>query len=95
LSWGALDVGVLLYEYVQLIIAFTAFVLAIKWKKTEFIGGLFFLLLYAFIDAVDIFIFTVTDQPMVDFSQFGFVLLAILSFTIAMRPQSELQQAKK
>jgi len=49
------DVGIVIYEYLKIIVAFAAVVLAIKWKKNEFLAGLFFLLLYTIFDAMDFF----------------------------------------
>lgn len=80
------DIGVLLFEYLRLIVAFAAVVLAIKWKRPEFLAGLFFLLLWSVLDAVYITFTVVLDRSIMDFSQFGFILLALISFIIGMRP---------
>ena len=58
--------------------------LAIKWKKTEFLAGLFFLLLYTILDAMNIFFADILQKPFVDASQFGFIMLALISFIIGM-----------
>jgi hypothetical protein len=83
---SAVDMGVFFYEYLQVLVAFAAVVLAAKWKRSEFVPGLFFLLLYTIVDAVDVFLFTITDAVYIDFSQFGFVLLALIAFILAMKP---------
>ena len=37
------DVGIVLYEYLKIMVACAAVLLAIKWKKNEFLAGLLFL----------------------------------------------------
>ena len=78
------DVGIFLYEYLKIIVAVIAVALAIKWKKTEFLAGLFFLLLYTIFDAMTIFLSTILEKPFIDVSQFGFILLALIFLIIGM-----------
>jgi len=78
--------GIFLYGFFQLIIAFTAVVLSVKWKKYEFLAGLTFLLIYAIVDLVETFIFTTEYGMFFDAAQFGFILLAIVFFIIGMHP---------
>ena len=78
------DVGIVIYEYLKIIVAFAAVVLAIKWKKNEFLAGLFFLLLYTIFDAMDIFFADILQKPFIETSQFGFVMLALVFFIIGM-----------
>ena len=80
----AIDVGILLYEYLKIIVACAAVILAIRWKKNEFLAGLFFLLLYTILDAMNVFFSTVLQKSFVDASQFGFIMLALISFIIGM-----------
>nr|WP_320160967.1 hypothetical protein [uncultured Methanoregula sp.] len=80
----AVDAGILLYEYLKIIVAVAAVVLAIKWKRNEFLAGLFFLLLYTIFDAMNILFSTVLQKSFLDVSQFGFIMLALLSFIIGM-----------
>jgi hypothetical protein len=80
------DWSIISYEIIQVIVAFIAVMLAIKWKKNDFIAGLIFLLLYTILDAIDVFIFTVSQGIYVDFAQFGIILLAIIFFIIGMNP---------
>jgi hypothetical protein len=80
----AVDVGIFLYEYLKIIVAVIAVVLAITWKKTEFLPGLFFLLLYTLFDAMTIFLSAIMQKSVIDISQFGFIMLALLSFIIGM-----------
>ena len=82
----SVDIGVLLFEYLRLIVASAAVVLAIKWKRTDFIAGLFFLLLWSILDAIYLTFTVLLDRSIIDFSQFGFILLALVSFIIGMRP---------
>jgi hypothetical protein len=78
--------GIVLYEFVQVLVAFTAIILALKWKKYEFLAGLSFLALYAIVEMIDVFIFTVVHVVFLDVAQFGFILLAIVLFIIGMHP---------
>ena len=80
----ALEVGIFLFEYVKIIVACTAVVLAILWKRNDILAGLVFLLLYTILDAVTIFFSTILQKPVLDASQFGFIMLALLSFIIGM-----------
>jgi hypothetical protein len=76
--------GMILYGIIQAIVAFIAVVLALRWKKFDFLMGLFFLLLYATIEVVDIFFFTILQGVFIDVAQYGFILLAIIFFIIGM-----------
>jgi hypothetical protein len=78
--------GIVLYELVQVLVAFIAIVLALKWKKYEFLGGLSFLALYAIVEMVDVFLFTIPHVVYLDVAQFGFILLAIIFFILGMQP---------
>jgi hypothetical protein len=80
----AVDVGIFMYEYVKILVAVIAVVLAILWKKNEFLAGLFFLLLYTVLDAMNIVFTAILEKPFIDASQFGFILLALVSFIIGM-----------
>jgi hypothetical protein len=79
-----LQSGLIGYGTVQVVVAFTAVVLAIKWKKFEFLPGLFFLLLYTVVEVIDLFFFTILQGEYIDIAQFGFILLAIIFFIIGM-----------
>lgn len=76
--------GIILYGIIQVIIACTAVILAIKWKKFEFFAGLFFLLLYTIIEVINTFFFTIMQDVYIDVAQFGFILLAIIFFILGM-----------
>ncbi|MHB8164201.1 MAG: hypothetical protein ACYDDV_07595 [Methanoregula sp.] len=76
----------ILYGIIQVIFAFIAVVLALKWKKFDFLVGLFFLLLYALIDVVDVFFFTIMQRVFIVVAQYGFILIAIIFFIIGMHP---------
>jgi hypothetical protein len=78
--------GMILYGILQVLVAFIAVVLALKWKKFEFMAGLFFLLLYAIIEVIDVFLSTMMQNVVVDIAQYGFILLAIIFFIIGMHP---------
>jgi hypothetical protein len=78
--------GMILYGIIQGIVAFIAVVLALIWKKFDFLAGLFFLFLYTIIELVDVFIFTIERGVFIDIAQYGFILLAIIFFIIGMHP---------
>lgn len=78
--------AMLLYGIIQLIVAFMAVLLAVKWNKFEFLAGLFFLLLFAIVDVIDLFFFSIMQGVFTDVAQFGFILLAIIFFIIGMHP---------
>jgi len=78
--------GILLYEIIQVTVAFIAVVLALRWEKLEFLAGLIFLLIYAVLEMVDIFLFSIAQGISLDVAQFGFILLAIIFFIIGMSP---------
>jgi hypothetical protein len=78
--------GIVLYGIIQLIVSLLAVYLAVKWNKHEFLPGLFFLFLYAFVEVVDLFFFTILEGMFVDVAQFGFILLAIIFFIVGMHP---------
>jgi F0F1-type ATP synthase membrane subunit a len=82
----AFDWGILIYEIIQVAVAFIAVMLALKWKKNDFLPGLFFLFVYTVLDAIDIFVFSMIHEIYIDVAQFGFVLLAIVFFIIGMNP---------
>ncbi len=81
-----LQSGLFIYGFFQVIVAFTAVVLSLKWNKYEFLAGLSFLLIYAIANLVDTFIFTIVYGVFLDIAQFGFILLAIIFFIIGMHP---------
>ncbi len=81
-----LESGIILYGFVQVLVAFTAVILAIKWKKYEFLAGLSFLLLYSIVAIIDTYFFTILGGVSLDVAQFGFILLAIIFFIIGMHP---------
>jgi hypothetical protein len=78
--------GIILYDFLQVLVAFIAVVLSVKWNKYEFLAGLSFLLLYAIFNIIDEFIFTLVQGLFIDIAQFGFILLAIVFFIIGMHP---------
>jgi|WetSurMetagenome_2_1015567.scaffolds.fasta_scaffold51205_2 hypothetical protein len=78
--------GIILYGFIQLSAAVIAVILGVKWKKFEFLPGLFFILLYAVIEVIDLFFFTVINSMFIDVAQFGFILIAIIFFIIGMHP---------
>jgi hypothetical protein len=84
-----LDWSIMLYETIQVIVAFIAILLAVKWKRGGLIAGLFFIFLYTILDAVDMFFFTIMQGVYLDVAQFGFILLAIIFFIIGMNPAWE------
>lgn len=86
------DIALILFEYLNVLVAFCAIVLAVQWKKTEFFAGLFFLLLYTIIDAVELSLAAVFDVSMINASQFGFVMLALIGFILGMRPLKGIQR---
>jgi len=83
---AVVESAVIIYEIIQLLVAFIAVVLAVKWKRTEFVAGLTFLFIYAIIDLVDVYYFIIMQVMYVDVAQFGFILLAIIFFIIGMHP---------
>jgi hypothetical protein len=89
--------GIILYGIMQLIAAFIAVFLAVKWNKYEFLPGLFFLFLYALIEVIDLLLFTILEGIFIDVAQFGFILLAIIFFIVGMHPSwaQKLLPAKK
>ncbi len=78
--------GIVLYGIIQLIVALLAVFLAVKWNQYEFLPGLFFLFLYALVEVIDLFFFTILEGMFVDVAQFGFILLAIIFFIVGMHP---------
>ena len=78
--------GIIIYNFFQVIIAFTAVILSVKWNKYEFLAGLSFLLIYSIVNIIDVFFFTLVHGVFIDVAQFGFILLAILFFIIGMHP---------
>lgn len=80
------DLALILFEYLNVLVAFSAILLAAQWKRNEFFAGLFFLLLYTIIDAVDLTLAALFDVSIINASQFGFILLALIGFILGMRP---------
>ena len=78
--------GILIYNFFQVLIAFTAVILSVKWNKYEFLAGLSFLLIYSIVNIIDVVFFTFVHGVFIDVAQFGFILLAILFFIIGMHP---------
>jgi hypothetical protein len=78
--------GIVLYGIIQLIVALLAVFLSVKWNKKEFLPGLFFLFLYACVEVIDLFFFTILEGMFIDVAQFGFILLAIIFFIVGMHP---------
>jgi hypothetical protein len=76
----------MLYGLLQVLVACIAVILAVKWKKYEFLAGLFFLFLYSIVEIIDAFFFTILNGVYLDVAQFGFILLAIIFFIIGMHP---------
>lgn len=81
-----LESGVIIYGLIQVIVAFVAVVLAVKWNKYEFLAGLSFLLVYTIVEMIDVFFFTIVHGVYIDVAQFGFILLAIIFFITGMHP---------
>lgn len=81
-----LESGIILYGLLQVLIAGIGVILAVKWKKFEFLAGLFFLLLYSIVAIIDTFFFSILNGVYIDVAQFGFILLAIIFFIIGMHP---------
>jgi hypothetical protein len=86
MSSALVESGIMLYELVQVLVAFIAIILAVKWKKYEFLPGLSFLGLYTIVETIDAFLFTVVHVVFLDIAQFGFILLAIIFLIIGMHP---------
>ena len=78
--------GIIFYLFFQALVAFTGVVLAVKWKKYEFLAGLTFLMIYAIVDLIETFIFMTAYGMFFDAAQFGFILLALVFFIIGMHP---------
>lgn len=81
-----LETGIILFMVIQVVVAFVAVILAIRWKKSELLAGLSFLLIYTIIDLVGIAYSFMIPGEYIDFAQFGFILLAIIFFIIGMHP---------
>jgi hypothetical protein len=88
-----LESGIIIYGLIQVIVAFVAAVLAVKWNKYEFLAGLSFLLVYTIVEMIDVFFFTIAQGVYIDVAQFGFILLAIIFFIIGMHPSWGLKLA--
>ena len=86
MNTALLEEGIVLYDYVQLIIAFTAVVLALKWKRHEFLAGLFCLFLYSVVEITEVVFSTLLHSLYFDIARFGFILLAIIFFVLGMHP---------
>lgn len=78
--------GIVLYSFFQVIVALTAVVLSVKWNKYEFLAGLSFLLIYAIVNTIDVYVFTLVHGVFIDVAQFGLILIAIVFFIIGMHP---------
>jgi hypothetical protein len=87
--------GMIVYGIIQVIFAFIAVFLAVKWNKGEFLLGLCFLLLYAIIEVINLFFFTILNNIYIDVAQFGFILLAIISFCRKEQSQEHKTSPKK
>jgi hypothetical protein len=81
-----IESGMILYGIIQVMIACLAVILAVKWNKFEFLAGLICLLLYAIIEVITTFFFTISQGLYIDIAQFGFIMLAIVFFIIGMHP---------
>lgn len=81
-----LESGIILYGFFQVLVAFIAVILVVKWEKYEFLAGLFFILLYSIVEIIDVFYFTILNVVYFDVAQYGFILLAIIFFIIGMHP---------
>jgi CDP-diglyceride synthetase len=81
-----LKAGMILYGIIQVIVAFIALLLAVKWNKFEFLAGLICLFLYAIVEVINTFIFMNVQREFIGIAQFGFILLAIIFFIIGMHP---------
>lgn len=86
------ELALVLFEYLNVLVAFCAIVLAVQWKRTEFFFWLFFLLLYTLIDAVELSLAALFDVSMINASQFGFILLSIIGFILGMRPAAMMRK---
>ena len=81
-----IESGIILYNFFQVLVAFTAVVLSVKWNKYEFFPGLSFLFIYAVVNTIDAFVFTYVHGVFLDVAQFGLILIAIVFFIIGMHP---------
>ncbi|MDD4138058.1 MAG: hypothetical protein PHT99_09250 [Methanoregula sp.] len=84
--------ALMLFEYLNVLVALGAVALAIKWQKMEFVPGLLFLLLYTVIDAIELSLDALFGISMINASQFGFILLALICFILGMRPALTIQR---
>ena len=80
------DLALVLFGYLNVLAAYCAIILAVSWKKPAFFAGLFFLLLYTIIDTIELTLMTLPDVTIINASQFGFVLLALIGFIPGMQP---------
>lgn len=78
--------GIILYVIIQVMVAFIALLLAVRWNKFEFLAGLICIFLYTVTEMVTTFVFVNIEGVYLDVAQFGFILLAILFFIIGMHP---------
>ena len=81
------ETGIILYNFFQVLVAFTAVVLSVKWNKYEFFPGLSFLFIYTVVNTIDAFVFTYVHGVFLDVAQFGLILIAIVFFIIGMHPK--------
>ena len=88
-----LPLALALLEYVNVLVALCALALAVKWQRMDFFPGLFFLLLYTIIDAIELTLAVLFDVTMINASQFGFILLALAGFILGMRPADHFRKS--
>ncbi len=81
------ETGIILYNFFQVLVAFAAVVLSVKWHKYEFFPGLSFLFIYAIVNTIDAFVFTYLHGMFLDVAQFGLILIAIVFFIVGMHPR--------
>ena len=86
------DIALILFEFLNVLVAFSALILAAQWKKSEFFAGLFFLLLYTIINALELSLSAVFHVSLINAAQFGFILLALIGFILGMRPALVIQK---
>ncbi len=86
MNTALVEESLVLYDYVQVLVAFAAVLLAIRWKKYEFLAGLACLFLYSVVEIVEVVFFTLLHSTYFDIARFGFILLAIVFFVLGMHP---------
>ena len=88
------SLALVLFEYLNVLVALFAIGLAVKWQKMELFAGLFFLLLYTVIDAIELSLSAIFEVSLINASQYGFVLLALVAFILGMRPAGTITRPK-